>query len=152
MALISFGWTTAAFCNRAKNVTRRNWSPEYADTMAIGNYINAFDRQPNYGGKQIGIVRLTATPYLEDIQDMPEVDYAGEGFEFYDQHPELTPKKFLQVFQETGSKNFREYFDFARSDRGASLWGKSSLYVVRFEIVTLTSHASTCKLKELSHG
>lgn len=147
MAIISFGWTTHAFCNQAKNVTRRVWKPTYAEQFRKDSQVAAFDRNPMYKGKQIGIIRLTATPYVEDLSDTPDEDYAGEGFEFYDQHPELTPKKFLKEFEETGTRNFREYFDLIRSDRGASLWGKSSVYVVRFEIVTLTSHASMYKLK-----
>lgn len=142
MANISFGWTTHAFCNRAKNVTRREWQPDYAATMKKGSQHNAFDRSPRFGGKQIGIIRLTETPYLEDMTDMPSEDFAGEGFEFYDKYPQFTPKKFQKEFHEMGISTFREYFDICKN------WGGGELYVVRFEIVLLSSNANLYKISE----
>lgn len=88
--------------------------------------VSAYDRQPRFGGKQIAVIRLTCTPYFEATGIMPEVDYAGEGFEFYDQNPHLLPKMYALEADETMLDRFRA-------------WQRVNvpLWVVRFQLEEL---------------
>ncbi len=97
MKSISFSWTSAALVARAKDVTRREWNDEYADRFEKDEVIKATDRQVRFGGKLLGLIRLTAKPYWESEALMPDRDYAGEGYEWLDAHPWLKPKSWQGV-------------------------------------------------------
>ena len=72
----------------------------------------------------MGIIQLTAAPYLEKLAFMPQEDYEGEGFAFFEEHPESLPKNAPWPFMN------RTVFDRMRlSDDGYE-----ELWVVRFRI------------------
>lgn len=119
---ISFSWTTPAIRARHKSVTRRDWKDSYARTFKEGEIIIATDRQPRFGGKEIGKIRLTHAPYQESEFDMPDEDYEGEGFAFLDEHPEFKPKRWQGV-------NLREHFE--EFVTGAQLYGWSGLRLLK---------------------
>ncbi len=123
MKSISFTWTSAALRARRKNVTRRQWSEGYARSFQAGEVVAATDRQLRFGGKRIGTLRLTRAPYRESEAQMPDEDYEGEGYAFYDEHPELKPKAWRDI-------NLKEKFE---ADR---MWGEM-VWVIRFEILSL---------------
>lgn len=123
MRNISFAWTTAALNARRKTVTRREWDDRYAQSFREGELLAAYDRQPRFGGKQIGVIRLTRKPYRESEAVMPDSDYEAEGFAYLDEHPYHKPKQWREV-------NLKEKFERDRKI-GAVCW------VVRFEIVSL---------------
>ncbi len=114
---ISFGWTWPALVAGHKTVTRRYWNPRHAAKFSAGQTVTAYDRSPRVRGTRIGVIRLTETPHLEPIANMPDSDYAAEGLEWLDQHPEHIPKGHRIDFNE---------------------WRESgeTLYVVRFEVIS----------------
>jgi len=80
--IISFG-KTLEFLPR-KTVTRRTWKDVHAQKFISAFsqnklLVRAFDKDPRYGGKQIGWCRLTRAPYQERLCDMPEEDLLAEG-------------------------------------------------------------------------
>ncbi len=79
MKEIAFNWTVTAFLAGAKTVTRRDWKDSYAQTFKKGELVAAFNKQRRFGGKQIGIIKLTKTPYKENTRDIPEEDWIKEG-------------------------------------------------------------------------
>lgn len=91
---IAFLWTTAPLLAGAKTVTRRDWEPEYAAHFRAGMHLLAVDKRLEWGGMQLGVIELTHDPYREHVSLMPEEDFAGEGFAWLEEHPELKPKKF----------------------------------------------------------
>jgi hypothetical protein len=120
---IIFAYTSFAFVAREKNVTRRDWDEEYAERFYAGTRGIAVNKQLRFGGEKIGTFRLTAKPSYESEAQMPDRDYAGEGFEFLDQYPYLKPKMWANT-------NLKLKFD---EDRRAAEW----LWVVRYEILTV---------------
>ena len=44
----------------------------YAGLFKQGNLVAAYDRSSRIHGKQIGVIRLTQTPYLEAEKDIPD--------------------------------------------------------------------------------
>lgn len=124
MKYISFAWTTAAVQARCKDVTRREWDDQYAARFQKGEVVGALDKTFRAGGKQFGTIRLLEKPYKESESQMPDRDYAGEGFEFLDKFPQFKPKQWANV-------NLRAKFEDDRS-HGAKMW------VVRFEILEIT--------------
>lgn len=86
---ISFSWTTGAFKAGVKNVTRRHWNDSWARRWKAGDYALAYDKNPAWGGAQIGIIRLTQAPYRESTADIPVEDWIGEGFAYMSEHKEL---------------------------------------------------------------
>ena len=79
MMVISFAWTSEAFKAGRKVKTRREWSDDYAQKFHIGDCCKAYDKQPRFGGQQIGMLQVRSLAY-EDISIMPESDYEAEGF------------------------------------------------------------------------
>jgi len=120
---IIFAHTTWAFVARAKDVTRRDWDEAYAERFSAGTFGRAINKMLKYGGEQIGTFRLTAKPSYESEAQMPDSDYAGEGFEFLDKYPYLKPRMWRPL-------NLRAKFE---QDRRAG----ESMWVVRYEILTV---------------
>jgi hypothetical protein len=120
--IISFAWTTPALLAGKKTVTRRDWNPRYAATFRSGELVAAYDRQPRYRGKQVAVIRLTATPTLESTADAPEGDYAAEGFEYL---AELGAK----IDGLSAPALWRVWH-----------WKPRDMWVVRFELVQITTH------------
>lgn len=107
--IISFGWTAQYLPpNGTKKVTRRIWKPRtlksWQKAWDEGRKVHdAVDRNLSYGGKRIGTIELTARPYLEALEDMPESDVLLEGGmnaskkEYIDQYFEGNKKKVVAV-------------------------------------------------------
>jgi hypothetical protein len=91
---ISFGKTSDRITS--KTVTRRDWKPSRARTFTNyylkGLTVPALDKGRQFGGKEIGTLRLTEAPYTERLADMPDSDVIAEGF------PELTKQQFIDRF------------------------------------------------------
>ena len=79
MLIISFAWTVASFQAGFKTCTRRSWDNAYAMKFHYGMVVQAWDKLPRAGGKQVGLIRLTATPYKEGTSHIPDEDYENEG-------------------------------------------------------------------------
>jgi len=129
--ILSFGWTWAAFVALVKTATRRDWSPAYAALWKRGTEFVAYNRSPRFGGRPIGTGRLTQDALYEPLSSMPSSDYEAEGFAWLHEHPEALPKSARQ--QIWGDCTFPA-FDRWRNSGG-------SLYVVRYEILTITDWA-----------
>lgn len=124
MKYISFAWTTAAVQARCKDVTRREWDDTYAARFQKGDVIGATDRTFRVGGKQFGVIRLLEKPYKESEAEMPDRDYAGEGFEFLEAFPRFKPARWANVNLRVKFEDDRRYGD--------------EFWVVRFEILDIT--------------
>jgi len=84
MAILSFALTKREFLSGNKTVTRRAWSDEHfrmwARMWESKRLIHdAWDNIPRAGGKKIGRLILTAKPYRERLEHMPEDDLLAEG-------------------------------------------------------------------------
>lgn len=82
MKIISFAWTTPALLARHKTCTRRDWNKEYAKRFMRGELAQAYNNSPRIGGKPVGIIMLTQSPYPEWSNDIPASDWKAEGFEY----------------------------------------------------------------------
>ena len=122
MRNISFAWTTPALLAGRKTVTRREWNDDYARSFREGDLVAAYDRQPRFKGKQIGVIRLTEKPCFTDA--LPEQDWEGEGFEYLTSIG-ATVNKFTP----------RQMWESWRTER-------PKLWVVRFEVVELTPEST----------
>lgn len=116
MMVVSFAWTTASFIAGHKTCTRRQWTPEYAKRFKPRDVCQAYDKQPRFGGKRIGIFDINSLTW-EDISDMPDSDLEAEGFKFMQERG-------LKIW----GKEPREAFDDWRDDGG---W----YWVLRFKKV-----------------
>lgn len=114
MMIISFSWTSNSFKAGQKSVTRRTWTPDYAKRFKVGDICKAYDKQPRFGGRQIGLLKIKSLAF-EDIKTMPDEDYFFEGFQFM-------MSQGLKIWD----KSPREAFDEWRNDGG---W----YWVLRFE-------------------
>ena len=104
--IISFSWTTDAFIAGRKSVTRREWTHGYAKRFKPGQICKAYDRQPRFGGKEIGKIKILSLTY-EDIRTMPDSDYENEGFQYMEEQG-------IKIW----NKNPRVAFDDWRSEGG----------------------------------
>lgn len=129
----SEGYVWPAFVALAKNVTRRQWKPQTAKHYVKGFVFEAYDTAPFAGGKKIGDARVTQDVYREKLQDCPDADYVGEGFEWLSRHPQAIPKAAKkEVWAQDGCS--RHAFDRWR-------WTAGEVYVVRFEIISIEDSA-----------
>lgn len=144
MKIISFAHTTPALLAGRKTVTRREWKHSWAMKFSAGDYIQAYDKDPRYGGRKVAIIQLTVKPYLQDLIRMPFSDYECEGFKYMDENPKLM-KKFLgrdynpdgDIRDENGYRNMRHNFlCWKLTNPGASLW------VVRFRLIEIFDQES----------
>lgn len=79
MKEISFNWTVTAFLAGVKTVTRRDWKDSYAKTFKKGEFVAAYDKQRRFGGKRIGIIKLTKDPYKQSTAGLTDDDWYEEG-------------------------------------------------------------------------
>ena len=79
MRWISFNWTLRPLLLGEKTVTRRRWKDAYAARFKKGDLVEAYDRQPRFGGKRVALLRLTRDPYKESSADIPPSDWFEEG-------------------------------------------------------------------------
>ena len=76
---ISFGWTSIALLLNCKTVIRRKWNDSYAVTFKKGDLLEAYDKQPRFGGKRIALLKLIKDPYKEWSNKIPDDDWFKEG-------------------------------------------------------------------------
>ena len=97
MNIISMAYTTPAWVNQAKTITRRNWNPNYASRFRKDQILRAYSSSPLGGGVPLGEMRLTDVPQFRrtstaSLQEM----YEKEGFRFLDmEYQKFTGKKEL---------------------------------------------------------
>lgn len=131
--IISFGWTSWAFCAFRKTVTRRAWAPKYAERFKPASIHQAWSNTPFVtGAESIGTVKVLRIT-SESTVDMPDRDYEAEGFAFFAERPDLAPDSFLTMFIEGGRQAL--YADPPQAVRaGFDRWREKGevLYVVRF--------------------
>jgi hypothetical protein len=125
---ISMAYVWQAFVAGVKNVTRRNWTPEYAARWMPRTLHNVYNRSARFGGQIIGQLRCLEVPYVEPTSIMPDNDYEAEGLAFLDAHPFLIPS---------------HHIDFERWRQDDEL-----LYVLRFEVMRVVpawkDHLAAC--------
>jgi len=117
--IISFAWTTPALLAGAKTVTRREWDPDYANKWKQRTVGIAYDKNPRFGGKPVGLIELVKDAYLEKLCNAPESDYEAEGLAWLEANGHCIQKMSPKIFWE--------------------LWKKDSgeRWVVRFKILEL---------------
>jgi hypothetical protein len=80
---ISFGKTLKELLSGQKIQTRRAWRDDYAFNFIRyweeQTEIPALDKQRQYGGQEIGKIRLTEKPYQQLLSEMPQLDLLKEG-------------------------------------------------------------------------
>lgn len=123
MRNISFAWTTPSLVTRNKTCTRREWNPEYAARFLAGEFVTAYDKQARFGGKPVGVIKLTEVPRYTG--ELPEEDFAAEGFEWDKAHG-------LQVDHLDVDVLWRAWR--IQAAQGAKWW------VVRFEVMEINEY------------
>lgn len=78
--ILSFAWTTRALLERRKTVTRRRWTPAYAEKFAPGMLVDAYDRNPRFGGVKVAVIRILSIR-REPLEAITADDVVREGFE-----------------------------------------------------------------------
>ena len=58
--IVSFAWTSTAFQNGKKTVTRRLWTDKHAAKFKVGDVFDAWDKSPHRGGERIGAARVVS--------------------------------------------------------------------------------------------
>lgn len=96
--IISFAWTTEVFLKGEKTVTRRYWKDKTAKRLIATNIMQAYDRLPWHGGKQIGEIILTKTPYQQKTGEMTDEDFKKEGLKWMWEHGILIQGKSAKDF------------------------------------------------------
>ena len=81
MKEISFNWAVTAFLSGYKSVTRRDWKDSYAKTFKKGEIVAAYSKQRRFGGRKIGLIKLTQAPYKQSTANLTEDDWFEEGME-----------------------------------------------------------------------
>ncbi len=92
MKIISFAWTTGAFLAGRKCRTRRYWNDDYAARFKERELVQAFDRQPRFGGKKIGVIEIIGIR-KGNTSELIEEDFEAEGFKFMEEEEILIWKK-----------------------------------------------------------
>lgn len=136
MRIISFAWTTPGLLARRKTCTRRDWSRSFAERFQAGELVQAYDKQARFGGKRVGIIRLTEKPHLESTAAAPDSDWEAEGFAYLESiggvHIDgLSPSLLWEKW---------------RKEEPTLLW------VVRFEIVEIVCTSCGQKSEKLNYA
>lgn len=115
MMILSFAQTTPALLAGEKTVTRRDWTESHARRFRRGDLVQAWDKSPRAHGKRVATIRLTGEPYQERAQNIPSLDWWGEG---------------LDYMHRLGYPEAKQIWDGWRRDNPL-------LWVVRFELVLI---------------
>ena len=94
MPMLSFSWTLPAVLHRRKTCTRRKFSTYYLTTFKSGREFCITDKRLEYGGQVMGIGQMLRDAYPEPLSRIPDSDYEAEGFDFFEEHPELLTGQF----------------------------------------------------------
>ena len=79
MKRISFAWTSEAFEDGTKTVTRRDWKESYARWFHAGDEFLAVDKLRSKNARVLGIGRITRDPYLQQLNFMSDDHFEREG-------------------------------------------------------------------------
>ena len=120
MRIVSFAWTTPALLARRKTCTRSKWLGRFAERFQAGELVQAWDKQPRFKGKRVGIIRLTEKPYLESTADAPDSDWEAEGCAYLE-----------SIGAKVGKLPPRQLWRIWRELKPQELW------IVRFEVVEI---------------
>ncbi len=82
--IVSFAWTTDSFLAGRKTRTRRDWKDSYAEMFKPGYFVQAWDRQPRFGGKKIGEIVIVKV-WKQNTSQLTEEDYEKEGFAYMEE-------------------------------------------------------------------
>lgn len=132
MKSISFAWTTEALLAGRKTATCRDWKPGYAAGFRAGDLVAAYDRQPRFRGKQVGVIRLTHDATYGPWRDILPDPYEQEGFAYYDEQIAAgradVAKRVRKALGVADDETIRQWLD------GQPSWGE---WVIRFELVEI---------------
>ncbi len=93
MKEISFNWTVTAFLSGHKTVTRRDWKDSYAKTFKKGEIVAAYSKQRRFGGKKIGLIKLTQDPYKQSTANLTDDDWFEEGMHVLEGEGRMFPSR-----------------------------------------------------------
>jgi hypothetical protein len=110
-----------------KTCTRRYWDKNYATRFSEGDLIAAYNRSPRARGVEVATLVLTETPRRECLRDMPDEDYAEEGFEWMAAHPISVPKTLDGAPFDHDSLGLESFRRWQSSD--------DAMWVIRFIVV-----------------
>jgi len=103
--------------SRAEN----GWTP----TFKKGEIIAAYDKQRRFGGRKIGLIKLTQTPYKQSTAELTEEDWFDEGMHVLESEGKTFPSR-------TGNpkdvESPTEFWERWKSE-------PKELWVIRFKIV-----------------
>jgi len=84
-----------------KTATRRFWTPEWAEkwwrnVVKDGYRATAYDRNPRFKGKRIGLIVDVQKPFLQNLKDFTAADEIEEG------HLWGTPEAYVEMMLSQG--------------------------------------------------
>ncbi|RYG34656.1 hypothetical protein EON81_14970 [bacterium] len=132
MRAISFAWTTPAVLAGHflpelpfKELTRRDWKPNYAASFKPGEVVSAWTKQARFGGEKFGVVRILSVTKEQSINVSSETDWHKEGFGL------------LTTLKSTFEKGYGacDVWRFWRFGVVDGEWNEG--YTVRFELVDI---------------
>lgn len=88
---VAFAYMTAPLLLGQKTVTRRAWVDSHAAKFHAGEKLAAYDRDQRTGGRWVATCEIEKAPYVENTRNMPDADWACEGFRWYYLHPPYIP-------------------------------------------------------------
>jgi len=123
--------TWPAWVAGAKSVTRRFWKDITAKRYKKGVVFHCFDNAVFRHGKPIGTARVLEDAYQESLSDMPDGDWAAEGFAWMHEHKGTLPPKAIEkkLLWTNGNCSFDAFG--AWRNTGPTMW------VLRFQVLTV---------------
>ena len=118
MKIISFAWTTESLLAGEKTRTRREWNDKYASRFKVGDLIQAWSKQPRFGGEKVAIIKINGIK-KEEISLMKDEDYYREGFYYME-------KNNLKIWDKLPKIAFNEW-----RNEGGEYW------IIDFELVKI---------------
>jgi len=79
---VSIGWLGEAAISGFKKLTLQPWTAVKAAQYEKGDLVDLFDKPPSSGGKKLGIVRITQTPYQIRTNELTKSDFSAMGFDY----------------------------------------------------------------------
>jgi hypothetical protein len=137
MRIISFGWTTEPFLAGEKTVTRRDWKESYAKCFKQNELLSAYDKDPRYGGKRIGVIKLVEPVKRDDPWLLPN-DYIAEGFGWMDRNWEKANSYWHKLLKKYDLESLAQWWAVYCLNIQD---GQQPDWCVRFEVVYYTKYA-----------
>lgn len=79
---ISLGWLSEMAVNELKKLTLQPWTSIEAAQYEKGDLLDLFTKPPSSGGKKLGIVRITQTPFQIRTDELTKSDLSAMGFDY----------------------------------------------------------------------